>query len=228
MSEKRTKDWHSYKEITVNMSLKEKIDYIATYYRWHIIATIVVSALIFSVAWITLTNRDAYLEIVFVSGFEQTIKSSQAAGNIDNENFMTGETAPRIFVNYAVADHLGDVLLPSINPNNYEIAIRNLRIDFENMAILPTLVSGNTLDIIITYPHDLATMIEIGYFGQLASFGFNIPEMVMYNEYAIYLRYFPIFSDYVVANGELVLAVVINTERTERVQRFLEMLLEQN
>ena len=219
MSGKRTEDWHSFKEIVVNMTVKEKIAYIGTYYRWQIIGTIVVISLIFSVVWVTLTNKDAYLELVFVSGFEQHLAAT------DDSDLMTNDS-PNIFVDFALGDTLEAVFLPINYRRHYEITLRNFRVNFENFAVLPILISGNSLDVIITYPSDLAVMIERGYFAQLASFGFNIPATAAHNEYAVYLRYFPIFSDYVINSDELVLAVVVNTERQQRLARFFEIFLE--
>ena len=228
----RDKDRLSFKEATANMTGKEKIGYIWEYYKWFILGGVVIVSVIFSMTHAFLTQMDPYLNIIFVSGFEHTVSAFEPLdldedelADLDAEDFFT-EPPIGIWVDDEIVPILEGLLLSDEQLSNYEIIAQQLGINFETIPVFTTHTGAGVIDIIITYIQDLYAMTEIGHFQNISDLGWDIPVDRMHNEYAVYLRYFPIFDDYVAAPDDLVVGISATTRYLENVENFFEILLD--
>ena len=229
MAKVRDKDTPSFKEATATMTGGEKASYIWEYYRIHIISTIAGFILIFSFVHAFVTNKDTYLNITFVSGFEHTFNSIgdfEAEGEPEPlEENLFFEQAPGIWVDFELVSTLESLFLSEEQQRSYDIQVQNLHLNFETMPVLMTHAGAGVLDIIVTYVPDLLVMTEVDHFVNIADLGWDIPEHVMHNDYGVYLRYFPIFDDYVQGVDVLILGISTATRNIEVVESFFEKML---
>jgi len=229
MARVRDKDMLSFKEATKSMSGREKFKYVWEYYKWHIIGSVAGFILIFSMVHAFVTQRDTYLSVTFVSGFEHT---SRSFGGFDepepdeDEFDMFAEGPPGIWVDFEIVSRLEDLLLTETHGNRYEITVNHLGINFETLPVLSTHLGAGILDLLVTYAPDFEVMIDLEYFHNIQSLGWDLPDHVFHGEYGIYLRYFPIFDDYVRAIDDLVVGLIISTSNLENIERFFELALE--
>jgi len=223
----RDKDSLSFKEATANMTGKEKIEYIWEYYKWFILGGSALTFIIFSMLHAFATQADPYLTITFVSGFEHTI-SSFAPLDLEADSEFLEELLPEapvgIWVDFEIAPTLEDLLLNEGQQRD-GIAVQQLGINFETLPVFTTHTGAGVIDIIVTYIPDLHAMVEIGHFENLSDLGWDIPAAKMHNDYAIYLRYFPIFDDYIAAPDDLVLGISATTRYIENIEDFFKALL---
>ena len=223
----RDKDSPTFKEATANMTGKEKRNYIWEYYKLHIIGTIAAVLLVGSMTHSILTQVDSYLHITFMTGFEHLLSSFDLDSDVDPEQeLFFPEPPPGIWVDFDIAPVLEDLLLDESQQRNYEIVIQTLAIDFETIPVFTTHTGAGLLDMIITHIPDLHSMTEIGHFKNITDLGWDLPEHVMHNEYAVYLRYFPVFDGYVIPIDELVLGISSTTRHIENIEAFFETLLD--
>ena len=231
MAKMRDKDRRSFKEATSKMTNSEKVSHIWAYYKWPILGSMAGALLIFSFIHAFLTRTETYLNITFVSGFEHTLN---ALGPLDSdvidESIDTLEIFPEppvgIWVDLDIIPVLEALFLDDEQLNNYDIAVQHLGINFETIPVFTTHTGAGVMDIIVTYIPDAHAMAEIGHFKNLSELGWDLPSDKMHNEYTVYLRYFPIFDDYVAAPDDLVLGISINTRQLEHVEHFFETLLD--
>jgi len=223
----RDQDSPTFKEATANMTGKEKRKYIWEYYKLHIIGTIAAVLLIGSMAHSILTQVDSHLHITFLTGFEHILNALDPDLDVENDEeiYLPGPP-PGIWIDFDIAPVLEDLLLDEGQQRNYEIIVQTLALDFETIPVLTTHAGAGLLDMIITYIPDLHSMTEIGYFENITDLGWDLPEHVMHNEYAVYLRYFPVFDGYVVPIDELVLGISSTTRHIENIEAFFETLLD--
>jgi len=231
----RDKDSLSFKEATANMTVKEKIGYIWEYYKWIILGSSTIILVIFSMTHAFLTRMDPYLNITFINGFEYTLHSFEQpdldvedeAIDLSEETFFP-EPPAGIWVDFEMIPTLEDLLLDDRQQSNYEITVQQLGINFETISVFATHTGAGVIDIIITYIPDLHAMVEVGHFQNISDLGWDIPAHKMHNEYAIYLRYFPIFDDYTMAadDHDLVLGISTTTQRIESIENFFDILLD--
>jgi len=231
MAKMRDKDRLPFKVAVANMSKKEKLGYIWEYYRLIIISSICAVFAVVSITYTLLTQRETYLDIVFVSGFEATLNSFEPLENGDvepDDHFQNlhQSTAFGFLVEPEITTTLSDALFDYRQLNNYELSVRVLPINFETIPVFTTHIAASMIDLMVTYPQDLQAMTEIGYFKKLADLGWEIPESKMHNDYAIYLRYFPIFDDYITAFDSPVLGISATTANIEHVKNFFNTLLD--
>ena len=211
----------SFKEATSDMTLKGKIGYVWEYYKWHIIGGIAGFTLVFSMVHAFVTQRDTYLSVTFISGFEHTQRSFE--GNVDDDPFAAGP--PGILVDFEIIPVLEDLLLKEYG-DNYEISVTQLGINIETIPVLSTHLGAGVMDLIVTYELDFDLMVEIEYFHNLIDLGWDIPEHMMHDSYGIYLRYLPIFDDYISAADDLIVGVVVSSSNLENIERFFGLSLE--
>ena len=229
----RDKDRLSFKEATAAMGGKEKIGYIWEYYKWIILGGIALFFVTFSMVHAFLTQMDSHLNISFISGFEYTMsafgsldfEAEDDPADLDAEYFLT-EPPPSIWVDFEIIPILENLLLNDEELTGYDIIVQQLGINFETIPVFTTHTGAGVIDIIITYIPDLYAMAEIGHFRNISDLGWNIPVDKMHNEYAVYLRYFPIFNNYVAASADLVLGISATTRYIENVENFFEILLD--
>jgi len=226
----RDKDRLSFKEATATMGGKEKIGYIWEYYKWIILGGIAFFFVAFSMIHAFLTQVDSYLNISFVSGFEHTMSAFEPLdfdepANLDADDFFA-ESPPGIWVDFEIVPKLEGLLLDDEQLTNYDIIVQQLGINFETIPVFTTHIGAGVIDIIVTYIPDLHVMAEIGHFLNISDLGWDVPMYKMHNEYSIYLRYFPIFNNYVAAPDDLVLGISATTRYIENVKNFFEMLLD--
>jgi len=224
------KDKQTFKEATANMTGSETISYIWEYYRWHIIGTIVGFVFVFSMVHAVVTNRDVYLSISFISGFEHTVASQGGLTGdepIETEvDFFASNVAYPIWVDFELISTLQDLLLCEQQQRNYEIHVQQLTLNFETMSVFVTHTATGMIDILATYIFDLPLMIEVGHFVNLVDLGWDIPEHMMYNDYTIYLRYFSIFDDYVLGVDEIVVGIPPTTQNIENIEAFFRLFID--
>lgn len=218
----RDKDRRSFKESTENMTNTEKMSYIWEYYKWIILGSIAGIFLVFSFVHTFLTRTEPYLSITFISGFEHTLTSFDP----DMENESASTTPVGIWIDLDVIPILEEILLDDKQPNRYEIALQHLSINFETMPVFSTHTGAGVIDMLITYIPDAYAMSEIGHFKNISDLGWNIPAYKMHDDYTVYLRYFPIFDEYVAAPYDLVVGITINTQNLEHVKAFFDALLD--
>ena len=223
----RDKDSPTFKEATTNMTGKEKASYIWEYYKLHILASIAVFLLVFSMI-ITLTNRvESHLHLTFLSGFEHTMDLLDLALDPGAEQDPDRPGPPLgIWVNFEIVPILEDLLIDEDKQAGYEITVQPLVLNFETASVFATHSIAGAIDIIVTYIPDLHAMVEVEHFINISELGWDLPEHVMYNEYAVYLRYFPIFDGYVAPMDDLVLGISSATMQIENVEAFFEALLD--
>ena len=216
MARIKTKEHRSFKQQTAHMTRKEKLSYIYHYYRWHIVAAIAIPAMLISMVHASVTNAEPYLDITFASGVAETVLS------MDDPMAFGG--ARTIIVGTALPGVLSEAILPP-DAGRAEVQVRNFRIDFDTMIAFTTLLGAGAIDLLVTHSADMAVMADIGHFIPLSMLGVAIPDHMRYNDYAVYLRYFPIFDGHVAYDGDLLLGVAVGTRHPERVERFFDLLL---
>lgn len=225
---RRDKDTVSFKEATINMSSKEKLSYIWEYYKWIILGSITATLMIVSIAHTMLTRTHQYLNIMFTSGFEHTLNAF-GQPDLDEEAELVDLPEPplSLWVDFDIASILEDLLIDEkqLN-NNYEILVQHLALNVETIPVFTTHAGAGVLDIIVTSIPDLQAMAEIGHFKNIFDLGLDIDAHKMHNEYAIYLRHFPIFNNYVMAEDDLVLGISATTANIENIKNFFNLLLE--
>jgi len=231
----RDKDMLTFKEATANMTRGEKVGHIWEYYKWIIIGGIAGVLLVFSITHTLLTQTDSYLTITLVSGFEHTASSfahldldddvESSEEDLPDEDFLS-EAPVGIWVDLDIVSILEDLLLNDEQSNNYDITVQQLAINFETIPVFTAHIGAGVIDIIVTYVPDLHAMVEIGHFENMTNLGWDIPANMMHNEYAVYLRYFSVFDDYIAAPDDLVLGISATTQNIENIKNFFETLLD--
>jgi len=223
----RDKDSPTFKEATANMTSKEKINYIWEYYKLHILGSIAAIVLVVSIMHTILTQVDTHLHITFLSGFEHTINTLDSVLEREDEqvNDRSGPS-PGIWVDFEIIPTLKDLLLDDSAQSNSEIIVQALALNLELIPVFTTHAGAGVIDMIVTYLPDFYAMNEVGHFINISDLGWDIPEHVMHNEYALYLRYFTVFDGYVAPIDELVLGISATTMQIENVEAFFEILLD--
>ena len=225
------KDKRSFKEATANMTGKEKVEYIWEYYKWIILGSVAVVFVVFSMVQAFLRQADPYLTITLISGFEHT-SSLLVPFDLDTEEDEDDleevfiEPPVGIWVDFEIIPILESLLFDDEELNTYDIVVQQLMINFETLPVFTTHTGAGVIDIIVTYIPDFHAMAEIDHFKNIADLGWDIPEDKMHSEYAIYLRYFSVFDDYVAAPKELVVGISATTRYIENVENFFEILID--
>ena len=232
MAKMRDKDNRTFKEATANMTGKEKIGHIWEYYKWIILGSIATSFFVFSIIHAFLVQVESYLTISIISGFEHTASlvtfdfdTEEDPAELSEEEFFP-EPPVGIWVDFEITPILESLLLDEDQLNNYEITVHQLAINIETLPVFSTHTGAGVIDIIITYISDLHAMTEFGHLQSITDLEWDIPENKMHNEYAVYLRYFSVFDDYVAAPDDLVLVIPSSTRLIENVENFFNILLD--
>lgn len=221
------------------MNTKEKVDYIWEYYRWLILSSIAVVAVIFYT--INTHNPNTHLHIAVASGFEYTSNQFQFDDLDDSDDSDDGHEEiselDKIFGNSygfmvdteELSDTLAHLLLDDEQHDKYTIIVQNMPINIETVPIFTTLAGAGELDIVIAYQHDFDAMASIGHFRSIRDLDVDLPDHIFIDDYGISLEYLPILNNYIHPNQsdtELVLGVIAASRRTEEVEDFLNVLFE--
>ena len=229
MSKKmRDKDSPTFKEATANMTGKEKASYIWEYYKLHILGSIALVLLAGSMVHASLTGSEAHLHITFSSGFEHMLGSLELPDSDAEEEQVTPspESPPWIWVDLDIIPILEDLLLEDGAQGNQHIIVQTLVIDFQTLPVFTTHTGAGVIDIIVTHEADFNFLTEAGHLKDISDLGWNIPAHMMHNKYGVYLRYFPVFNDYVAAADDLILGIAWSTQMIENIENFFDILLD--
>lgn len=223
MARVRDKDMRSFKEATAKMNFKEKLNYIWEYYRLHIIGGTTAFILIFSLVHAFVTNTENFLTITVITGFESSMSAAatEMADEIDMELPLVFSTPFGIGLDFDLIETLESYLLDEDDLRNYSITVSTLPISFETLPVLMTHAGAGALDLIITYTFDFNAMSELGHFTDIKELMWDLPNEIFYNSYGIYLRYFPIFDDYITAHpeaGDLIIAISAGSVNFENIE----------
>jgi len=232
MAKARDKDMRTFAQATQGMSFGGKVGYIWEYYRLHIIGSIAGFALIFSMIHAFVTNQDQYLNITTLSGFAHTaqlMNPEEAPASVD-DNPLFDLGPPGIGLDFELANTLEALLFEDGYKSGYEIVVNHLQINFETISVLMTHAGAGALDLLVTYPDDLEAMIGAYHFHNIRELGWDLPEEAFYNDFGLYLSYFPIFDDYIwgaPGAGDLIMGISTGSRNLENIQNALYAFLAQ-
>ena len=218
-----------FKAATKNMTSKEKIKYTWEYYKWWIISSITVIALIYHT--ITTINPSTYLHITITSGFVHTIQ--QFPSDLDDVNETPEfEQPPDLYGFFVDTTELSlalEHLLLDETYDSHTILVQNLFIDFETIQVFTTLAGAGELDLVIAYLHDFDTLAAFGHLKNMRNIDVDLPDHIFIDDHGILLNYIPIFHDYLYPQNKdisLVLGIMAESNRIENVKHFLNTLID--
>lgn len=216
-------DRRSFKETTANMTGKQKWDYFWEYYKFHVFGTITLVGMAVWFIHSLLTGTKVYLDFAFVHGFAYIVEQSEAwdAG----EEFLR-ETPRGIWFTDDLRFELSSLLIDESLQDQYMIVNQSHNLTRPD-ALEPFVMFATvgTLDLLITYPEDLQALAAVGHFLDLTTLAWDLPTTAFYNNYALYLHYFPLLDQHVIGDDELLIGIAVQSNNLDRIERLFTELL---
>jgi len=184
------------REMMKGMTGKEKAEYIWEYYKYGFIAGAFVIGLIIYTIVLVSSRLEPALNVVITSGAADT---------------------------QAISTRLEDSLLTQEQKRDYEVVVRHIPFEGEQIQAIVALISAAQVDVFIGNEVAFSAFYSNDDFLDLSQF--HLPEAMLKDKYVV--NFTPFAQEFGITSDEpLYLAVVANSPHIEMVQKFFDYISE--